>query len=169
MRVSIGLVLAACLASACGNSPERAEPVPVPETAPAPPELTSTVLEPTSTIAPTTSTEPVTTTTEAPVTTTTVLLREQATTTVARHPAQNSSAELASIRECESGGDYTINTGNGYQGAYQYDRGTWATASSMAGYGEWATTPVSQVPAHIQDAVTANYISAGYRGAWPNC
>lgn len=164
------LIGCALLASACGNSTERVEPAPVPETAPTTTELTTTTLAPTTTIQPVVVTEEITTTTAlALITTTTVLLREQATTTVARHPAQNSSAELASIRECESGGDYTINTGNGYQGAYQYDRGTWATASSMAGYGEWATTPVSQVPAHIQDAVTANYISAGYRGAWPNC
>jgi hypothetical protein len=164
------LLTCAVLASGCSNSIQAPAPVTVPETAPEPIQLTSTVPVPTTTEAPTT-TEPVTTTTEASVTTTTVLLREQATTTVVRRasPARNSSAELASIRACESGGDYTTNTGNGYQGAYQYDRGTWATASRMAGYGEWATTPVSLVPPAIQDAVTANYIAAGYRSAWPNC
>lgn len=29
------------------------------------------------------------------------------------------------IRKCESGGNYRTNTGNGYFGAYQFDRGTW--------------------------------------------
>ncbi|MBA2566557.1 MAG: transglycosylase family protein, partial [Thermoleophilaceae bacterium] len=30
------------------------------------------------------------------------------------------SSELSSIAECESGGDYTANTGNGFYGAYQF-------------------------------------------------
>lgn len=33
--------------------------------------------------------------------------------------------DWANIRSCESGGDYSINTGNGYYGAYQFDLGTW--------------------------------------------
>ena len=30
-----------------------------------------------------------------------------------------------SVVRCESGGRYHINTGNGYYGAWQFDRGTW--------------------------------------------
>jgi hypothetical protein len=30
-----------------------------------------------------------------------------------------------SVRQCESGGSYGINTGNGYYGAYQFAAGTW--------------------------------------------
>lgn len=30
-----------------------------------------------------------------------------------------------SVVRCESGGNYKINTGNGYYGAWQFDRGTW--------------------------------------------
>ena len=30
-----------------------------------------------------------------------------------------------SVRQCESGGNYRINTGNGYYGAYQFAAGTW--------------------------------------------
>lgn len=30
-----------------------------------------------------------------------------------------------SVRACESGGRYSINTGNGYYGAYQFAAGTW--------------------------------------------
>jgi LysM repeat protein len=32
---------------------------------------------------------------------------------------------LARIRQLESGGNYAINTGNGYYGAYQFDLSTW--------------------------------------------
>lgn len=30
-----------------------------------------------------------------------------------------------SVRQCESGNNYRINTGNGYYGAYQFAAGTW--------------------------------------------
>lgn len=36
------------------------------------------------------------------------------------------SGELSSIAECESGGDYSANTGNGFYGAYQFTPETWA-------------------------------------------
>jgi len=39
--------------------------------------------------------------------------------------ADPSAGEWAALRNCESGGNYAINTGNGYYGAYQFDIGTW--------------------------------------------
>ncbi|MGI8805303.1 MAG: transglycosylase family protein [Thermoleophilaceae bacterium] len=36
------------------------------------------------------------------------------------------SGELSSIAECESGGDYSTDTGNGFYGAYQFTPETWA-------------------------------------------
>ncbi len=36
-------------------------------------------------------------------------------------------AYLAGLRACESGGDYSINSGNGFYGAYQFDFQTWAS------------------------------------------
>ncbi len=36
-----------------------------------------------------------------------------------------SASDFAKLRQCESGGNYKINTGNGFYGAYQFDRGTW--------------------------------------------
>ena len=36
-----------------------------------------------------------------------------------------SASDFAKLRQCESGGNYSINTGNGFYGAYQFDRGTW--------------------------------------------
>jgi hypothetical protein len=50
----------------------------------------------------------------------------------------------ARIRARESGGNYGANTGNGYYGAYQFDRGTWG------GYGGYATA--DQAPPEVQDA-----------------
>lgn len=69
--------------------------------------------------------------------------------------------DLASIRACESGGDYTTNTGNGYFGAYQFDLPTWQAAGGTG-------NPASASPAE-QDAVAAAWIAAGHRSAWPNC
>lgn len=35
------------------------------------------------------------------------------------------SSKARSVRQCESGGNYSISTGNGYYGAYQFAAGTW--------------------------------------------
>ncbi|MGS0683561.1 transglycosylase family protein [Nakamurella sp. GG22] len=39
--------------------------------------------------------------------------------------ADPSASDWQRLRVCESGDNYTINTGNGYYGAYQFDLGTW--------------------------------------------
>lgn len=53
----------------------------------------------------------------------------QPRTTVRKSPAANyapgAGGILARIRQKESGGNYAINTGNGYYGAYQFDLQTW--------------------------------------------
>lgn len=69
---------------------------------------------------------------------------------------------LASIRACESGGDYSADTGNGYHGAYQYSDETWQAAGGSTVHADDAS------PAE-QDAVTIAYIESGHRGAWPSC
>jgi hypothetical protein len=69
--------------------------------------------------------------------------------------------DLASIRACESGGNYGTNTGNGYGGAYQFDQSTWTAAGGSG-------SPASASPAE-QDRVAAGWIAAGHRDAWPNC
>lgn len=65
---------------------------------------------------------------------------------------------LAALRSCESGGDYAINTGNGYYGAYQFLPGTWA---SVGGSG----LPSSASPAE-QDYRAALMLEAGRRSEW---
>ncbi|HYG83534.1 MAG TPA: ubiquitin-like domain-containing protein [Verrucomicrobiae bacterium] len=70
-------------------------------------------------------------------------------------------AALAQLRACESGGNYQINTGNGYYGAYQYDVSTWA------GY-EGYTIP-SEAPPAVQDRKAwETYQRRGW-SPWPSC
>jgi hypothetical protein len=68
---------------------------------------------------------------------------------------------LASIRECESGGDYSTNTGNGFYGAYQFTQETW---ESVGGSG----SPASASPAE-QDAAAQRLIEQSGTSPWPNC
>jgi hypothetical protein len=60
---------------------------------------------------------------------------------------------------CESGGDPTTNTGNGYYGAYQFDSQTWDA------YGDPAYGEASDAPMSVQTAA-ANSVPYD---AWPNC
>jgi len=77
-------------------------------------------------------------------------------------PVAGGSGSLASIRACESGGNYQTNTGNGYSGAYQFDQQTWKAAGG-------STEHAYQASPAEQDRVAAGWIAAGHRGAWPNC
>jgi len=68
---------------------------------------------------------------------------------------------LAELRGCESGGNYGINTGNGYFGAYQFNQGTW---NSVGGRGR-----PDQNPPHVQyEMATRLYESRGW-SPWPSC
>ncbi|MBL8159145.1 DUF348 domain-containing protein [Candidatus Saccharibacteria bacterium] len=68
---------------------------------------------------------------------------------------------MARLRQCEAGGRYDRNSGNGYYGAYQYDVSTWA------GYGGFRLP--SEAPPAVQDAKAAE--TYGRRGwsPWPGC
>jgi hypothetical protein len=67
----------------------------------------------------------------------------------------------AALRDCESGGDYGINTGNGYYGAYQFALSTW----EGLGYGGY---PHEASPA-VQDQAAAELQALyGWR-QWPAC
>jgi resuscitation-promoting factor RpfB len=66
---------------------------------------------------------------------------------------------LARLRSCE--GSYTSNTGNGYYGAYQFDRQTWGN------YGGYAVA--SDAPPEIQDEKAwLTYQRRGWQ-PWPSC
>jgi Transglycosylase-like domain len=159
------LVTAALIAASCSGQGESIQtPTPASNPTTSAPELTSTALaavattEAVTTLPATTTTEPepATTTIVEPSTTTSVYLRPAATTAPVR-----TSPTLASIRACESGGDYSINTGNGYYGAYQFSLGTW---QSVGGSGN----PASASPSE-QDVRAQMMLDQGRRGEWPNC
>jgi len=76
-------------------------------------------------------------------------------------PAPASGDVWAGLRQCESGGNYSDNTGNGYYGAYQFSLSTWH------GLG-FAGLP-SQAPAAVQDQAAQRLQSRSGWGQWPNC
>jgi hypothetical protein len=76
--------------------------------------------------------------------------------------ASPASADIYSnIRQCESGGNYSTNTGNGYYGAYQFSQQTW----NGLGY---SGLPSDASPA-TQDAAAAQLAGSAGFGQWPVC
>jgi hypothetical protein len=68
---------------------------------------------------------------------------------------------LAGIRQCESSGDYSLDSGNGYYGAYQFSLPTWLGLGNVG-------LPSAAAPA-VQDAAAYRlYLSSGW-GSWPAC
>lgn len=86
--------------------------------------------------------------------------------TQASQPSDGSSLGqwLQTLRKCESGGNYQINTGNGFYGAYQFTIATW---------NHWATgyARADLAPAEVQDAtiVKNTLASAGLSTQNPGC
>ncbi|EUA17718.1 transglycosylase-like domain protein [Mycobacterium kansasii 662] len=72
--------------------------------------------------------------------------------------------EWDQVARCESGGNWAINTGNGYYGGVQFTPGTWASH----GGGEFA--PSAQLATREQQiAVAERVLATQGRGAWPVC
>ena len=70
-------------------------------------------------------------------------------------------ADLLRLRTCESGGNYAINTGNGYSGAYQFATGTWHSLGF--GGAPW------QAAGWIQDAAVIKLWQQERWAPWPGC
>lgn len=68
----------------------------------------------------------------------------------------------AALRRCESGGNYALNTGNGYYGAYQFSASTWN--SMGAGYARADLAPPS-----VQDDAARRLQARSGWGQWPSC
>jgi LysM repeat protein len=64
------------------------------------------------------------------------------------------------IAACESGGNWSINTGNGYYGGLQFTQGTWA------GAGGTAYAPRADLATRDQQIAVASRLSMGN---WPVC
>ena len=67
----------------------------------------------------------------------------------------------AKLRQCESGGNYAENTGNGYYGAYQFSQSTW-TGLGYPGRPDLA-------PPAMQDGAAQKLQAASGWGQWPAC
>ncbi|MET7685718.1 transglycosylase family protein [Streptomyces sp. NPDC005423] len=68
------------------------------------------------------------------------------------------------IAQCESGGNWHINTGNGYYGGLQFSAGTWRAYGGAA----YAAT-ADQASRSAQIAVATKVQNAQGWGAWPTC
>ncbi|WP_019815773.1 transglycosylase family protein [Saccharomonospora saliphila] len=76
-------------------------------------------------------------------------------------PAQADSVNWDAIAECESGGDWSINTGNGYYGGLQFKLSTW---QAYGGTGMPHESSRSE-----QIAVAERVLDGQGIGAWPVC
>jgi hypothetical protein len=83
---------------------------------------------------------------------------------LAGHAAAAPDSEWDRVAACESGGNWGINTGNGYHGGLQFSQGTW----SAHGGGEFATS-ANQATRDQQIAVAERVLATQGRGAWPVC
>ena len=68
------------------------------------------------------------------------------------------------LAQCESGGDWSIDTGNGYSGGLQFHPQTW----TAHGGGQYAPT-AGQASREQQIAVAEKVQASQGWGAWPAC
>ncbi|MFI2348299.1 transglycosylase family protein [Streptomyces sp. NPDC019443] len=82
--------------------------------------------------------------------------------------ATSASAATASewdqVAQCESGGNWSINTGNGYYGGLQFSASTWAAYG-----GTQYAASADQASKSQQIAVAEKVLAGQGKGAWPNC
>jgi resuscitation-promoting factor RpfA len=79
-------------------------------------------------------------------------------------PAQAAEHDWSGVAACESGGNWSINTGNGYYGGLQFSQGTWA------GYGGTQYAPRADQASPGQQIAVAERVLGGQGiGAWPVC
>ncbi|MFI1924864.1 MULTISPECIES: transglycosylase family protein [unclassified Streptomyces] len=82
--------------------------------------------------------------------------------------AGNASAATASewdaVAQCEAGGNWSINTGNGYYGGLQFSASTWAAYGGTA----YAST-ADQASKSQQIAIGEKVLAGQGKGAWPVC
>jgi hypothetical protein len=72
------------------------------------------------------------------------------------------------LAQCETGGDWSANTGNGYGGGLQFAHGPkWSTWTSFGG-GEFSAHPW-EATREQQIAVAERVLASSGYGAWPGC
>ena len=83
---------------------------------------------------------------------------------LAAQAAAATDGEWDQVARCESGGNWGINTGNGYHGGVQFSASTWASH----GGGQYA--PSAELATKDQQiAVAERVLATQGRGAWPVC
>jgi hypothetical protein len=83
---------------------------------------------------------------------------------LAGQAAAATDGEWDQVARCESGGNWGINTGNGYHGGVQFSASTWASH----GGGQYA--PSAELATKAQQiAVAERVLATQGRGAWPVC
>jgi len=79
-------------------------------------------------------------------------------------PASAAEHDWSGVAECESGGNWQINTGNGYYGGLQFSSSTWL------GYGGGQYAPRADLATPAQQIEIAEAVLVGQGvGAWPTC
>ena len=79
-------------------------------------------------------------------------------------PAPSGGVNWSAIAACESGGNWSISTGNGFSGGLQFTEGTWLAN----GGGQYAPSANLATPAE-QIAVAERVLASQGIGAWPVC
>ncbi len=82
-------------------------------------------------------------------------------TRLERRAGSTASAPLQAIAACESGGDPSTNTGNGFYGKYQFTQATW---QSVGGTGNPAAASEAE-----QDRRAAQLYAQSGSSPWPVC
>jgi uncharacterized protein YabE (DUF348 family) len=89
---------------------------------------------------------------------------EKETTSKKTPTPSNISSTWAALAKCESGGNWSINTGNGYYGGLQFSASSWRAAGGT----QYAPLPHQASPA--EQIATAEKLRAnGGWGHWPHC
>ncbi|GGT26109.1 LysM peptidoglycan-binding domain-containing protein [Streptomyces chromofuscus] len=73
-------------------------------------------------------------------------------------------AEWDAVAQCESGGNWSINTGNGYYGGLQFSASTWAAYGGT----QYAAT-ADQASKEQQIQIAEKVLAGQGKGAWPVC
>ena len=79
-------------------------------------------------------------------------------------PAVSNGSVWDELAQCEAGGDWSINTGNGFSGGLQFTPSTWA------GFGGTEYAPAAHMASREQQIAVAEKVQAAQGwGAWPAC
>ncbi|MBT2468583.1 transglycosylase family protein [Streptomyces sp. ISL-66] len=73
-------------------------------------------------------------------------------------------SEWDRVASCESGGNWAINTGNGYYGGLQFSSSTWAAYG-----GKSYAAQANQASKGQQIAIAEKVLKGQGKGAWPSC